>query len=215
VVHRRNLLAADRRHRVLPSRRLLLHQSREVADEVPGLLLLEDEAAHVLRLVLQGDVREVDDREVHVRVFLPNGVDCVRHQEADADHQVVVLLGQRRQVRDVVGVRVRLEHLAGDAELILRALEPDVGEVVERLVVQAADVRDQPDLDRRASPAAARRSTGGSRRLGLLLAAAAAAGCEDGKAEGGNRHDRPTPQVLPQVILPLLPGSDAGPILKA
>ena len=45
----------------------------------------------------------------------------VGHQEADRDDEVVLLLGQRGQVRHVVGVGLRDQHAAFDAELALGA----------------------------------------------------------------------------------------------
>ena len=118
--------------------------------------------------MLQRSLREVDDREAHVWELVRDGVDRVRHQEPDSDHEVEVLLRETGEVRDVVGALLRLEHPPLHPELLLRAQEAHVVQVVERAVVQAADVGDQADLDR--LPAARRR-----RRRGGGGAAAARA----------------------------------------
>ena len=106
--------------------------------------------------------------------------------------EVVLLLGQRRQVRDVVGVRLRDQHAALDAELLFGVLQALVGQRVERAVVEAADVGDEADLD---LLAAARRSTSSCcwrRCCSSLLSSAAARGhaeAADGQDEGD--QDRP------------------------
>src|SRR6185437_3926322 len=69
------------------------------------------------------------------------------HEEAHADDQVVVLGGEVGQVRHVVVAALRLLDVALDVKVGLRLLEADVGKVVEALVVEAADVGDQTDLD--------------------------------------------------------------------
>ena len=145
VVHRRDLLAADRGHggRVV----VLRPEAREVTGEVAGLLLLEEQALDVLRLALQARGREVDDREVVVRELAGDRGGRLAHEEADRDAQVVLLLGERRQVRDVVAVRLGDQHATLDAEVGLGVLEALVGEEVEGTVVEAADVRDDAGLD--------------------------------------------------------------------
>src|SRR3712207_7872677 len=55
---------------------------------VTRLVLLEQQAADVLRLALQRGAREVYDREVRGRELLGDRGDRVGHQEADADHDV-------------------------------------------------------------------------------------------------------------------------------
>ena len=137
AVDRRDLQAADRAD-CLPVVRLR-PEARGVADEVPGLLLMEQQALDVLRLVLQTGGVDVDDRELVVRERRRDRVHRVRHQEADADRDACARLDARLQVRDVVGGRVRLDDATLDPGP-LRMLEADIGEVVERLVVQAADV---------------------------------------------------------------------------
>ena len=147
-VDRRDLLAADRRQHLV-SALLLDHQRGEVARQVAGLVLLEQQAADVGRLALESGLREVDDREVRVRELLRHGVDRFGHQEAHADHEVVLLLREPGEVRHIVGVRLRRQRLALDAELGLGLLEALVGELVERAVVEAADVGHDADLDGR------------------------------------------------------------------
>src|SRR4051794_32076169 len=98
AVHRRDLLAADRGDDLLAAR-VLGVEARERAGEVAGLVLLEQQAADVLGLALEAGRREVDDREVRGRELLGDRRHRVRHQEADADHDVVLLLRERREVR--------------------------------------------------------------------------------------------------------------------
>jgi len=104
VVDRRDLLAAHGRDGLGVV--VLGPQPREIAGEVTRLLLLEQQALDVLGLVLQRRGREVDDREVVVGQLARDRVGGVAHEEADRDDQVELLLGQRRQVRDVVAVRL-------------------------------------------------------------------------------------------------------------
>ena len=102
-VHRRDLLAADRGDDLVAA--LVLGVERgERADEVAGLVLLEQQAVDVRGLALHRGLRVVDDREVRVGELLGDGLHRLGHQEADADHDVVLLLGQRGQVRHVVRV---------------------------------------------------------------------------------------------------------------
>ena len=134
---------ADRRDR---ARRRLGRGSH--AGEAACLLLGEDDAANVCRLALEARGVDVDDRELRVRILRRDACDRVAHQETDGDDEVVALLGGRREVRDVVGGALRDQRAALDPVLRLRLLETLVGERVEPLVVEAADVRDQRDLDR-------------------------------------------------------------------
>ena len=145
-VHRRDLLAADRGDDLVAA--LVLGVERgERADEIAGLGLLEQQAVDVRGLALHRRLRVVDDREVRVGELPGDGLDRLGHQEADADHDVVLLLGERGQVRHVVRVLAGRQHAALDAELRLGPLEALVGELVERAVVEAADVGDETDLD--------------------------------------------------------------------
>src|SRR5690349_14241706 len=146
AVHRRDLLAADRGDDLVAA--LVLGVERgERADEVTGLVLLEQQAVDVLRLRLHRGLRVVDDRELGVRELVGDGLHRLGHQEADADHEVVLLLRQRREVRHVVRVLRRRDGATLDAQLLLGPLEALVGELVERAVVEAADVGDETDLD--------------------------------------------------------------------
>ena len=176
----RNLEPADRRDR---ARRRLGRGSH--AGEAACLLLGEDDAANVCRLALEARGVDVDDRELRVRVLRRDAGDRVAHQEPDGDHEVVALLGGRREIRDVVGGALRDQRAALDPVLRLRLLEALVGERVEPLVVEAADVRDQRHLDRGRLGLGRRRR--GRRRGG------AAAGGHDGESdceEGDARRSR-------------------------
>ena len=121
AVDRRLLLAADGADDVLARPPLLLEPG-EVADEVAGLLLAEEEAEEVRRLVRLLGLVDVDDREVRLREVRRDGVDRRRLGEADADRQVIALARERREVRDVLLRRLRLEDALLDPELALRAL---------------------------------------------------------------------------------------------
>ena len=123
----------------------LLLQPREVADEVPDLLLAEEQALDVRRLARDERLVDVDDREADVRILLRHLADRVALREADADHKVVALSGQRRHVRDVVGGGRGLDHASFDGELLLRPLDAPEGELVEPVVVELALVDDQAD----------------------------------------------------------------------
>src|SRR5439155_14948053 len=149
TVDRRDLDAADGADDLLTVDRVQLRpQPGRVPDEVPGLLLLEEQTLDVLRLVLERRDVDVDDRELRVRELRRHGIHRVSHQEADADRDPGTRADARRQVRDVVGRRLRLNDTTLDAGL-LRGQEADVGEVVERLVVQAADVGHETRAERR------------------------------------------------------------------
>src|SRR3954471_2016773 len=187
VVDRRDLLTADGAERAAV---VLGVQAREIADQVAGLLLLEEQALDVLGLALQQRRRRVDDRELHVRELLRDRRDRVGHEEADPDHEVVLLLGKRREVRDVVGVGLRDQGAALDPELLLRVLEALVGQEVERAVVEAADVGHEPDLELRAARRRGRRRAA----AGAAARAAAAATCRDAEgADGQAEGDRDRP----------------------
>ena len=138
------------------------------ADEAACLLLGEDDAAHVRRLALEARGVDVDDRELRVRVLRRHGRHRVAHQEADGDDEVIALLGRRREIGDVVRGALRDQRPAIDAVLRLRLLQALVGERVEALVVEAADVRDHRDLHRRARGRVGRLAR---RRIGRRAAA--------------------------------------------
>ena len=171
----------------------------QVADEVARLLLLEQQAGDVRRRVDRvAHDRVVDDRELRVGALRGELPDGRRHQEADRDDDVEVVVAEVRQVRDVVGLGLRLLHLEGDAELVLglrRALER---ELVEALVVQAALIGCEPDLDGRAGRRArccCRRVAGGRGGGGCCRLARravirrAACGADGGDDEGEQRND--------------------------
>src|ERR1700687_72439 len=90
----------------------------------------------------------VDDREVDVGELAGHSADGLLHEEADRDHEVVVLGGEVGQVGNVVVTALRLDDAGLELELGLGLLEAQVGEVVEALVVEAADVGDQADVVR-------------------------------------------------------------------
>ena len=84
---------------------------------------------------------------------LRDGADGRLHEESVADHQVVVLGGEVRQVGDVLIAGLGLDHVALDMELVLGLGKADERQMVEALVVQAARVGDQADLERFGSAA--------------------------------------------------------------
>ena len=91
-------------------------------------------------------LREVHDGEVRVRELTGDRVDGVRHVEALPDREVVPAPGEGGEVGDVVARRRRLDRAALDAQLGLGLLEALETGLVERAVVELADVADQPDL---------------------------------------------------------------------
>ena len=126
---------------------------------------------------------DVDDREVRVRKVRRHGVDRSRLGEADADRQVIAVTRERRQIRDVVLRRLRLEDALLDSQLRLGTLQPQEREMVEAAVVEPADVGDEPDLE-----LAATRRRGRGIRRGLLPIAATAG--SDEEQEGANECER-------------------------
>src|SRR5712691_6008172 len=191
-VDRRLLLTANGTDDVL-AWEALLFEPREIAGEVADLLLAEEQPEQVRRLVWLGGLVDVHDRELRVREEMRRRVDRLRFREADADHDVVAAARERRQVRDVLRARRRQADAVLDAELCLRFQDAQVREMVEAAVVQAADVRDEPDLDRLARGGRRR----GARCRRALLAAAAAAGCkQDDDDEGSDECARPVHDYL-------------------
>src|ERR671922_2022441 len=120
-------------------------EARDVADEIARLLLLEDEPAHVPRLRSEQRVRHVDARELGVGERPRDLVQRVEHQEPDPDHEAVALLRGASQVRNAVVRGARDKGAPLDVQPPDRPLEPHVREMVEALVVQAADVGDDGD----------------------------------------------------------------------
>ena len=130
--------------------------------------------------------------------FLATVFDRLGHEEADADHEVVLLLRERREVRHVVGVRIRRDDATFDPELRLGVVEPLVRQGVERAVVQTADVRDEADADllarrrlrrRRRAAAAGRRI-----RRGVVVTARCCRQYESCKADREDRPRHPFPE---------------------
>ncbi len=91
--------------------------------------------------------------------------------EPDRDDEVGVLAGGGRKVRDVGLRRRRLIDIAPDSELLLGPFQPLVGELVEAVIVQLVDVRDEHDEG-----------------LGAARSAGSAAACEGG--DPGHEDDR-------------------------
>jgi hypothetical protein len=173
AVDRRLLLAADRTDHVLAGTTLLL-ETGEIADEVARLLLAEEQAEQVLRLVRLFALVDVDDREVRIRKVDGSRVDRLRFGEPDSDREAIPLARERREIRNVFLCRLRLEHATLDTEVALGALEPEVRQMVEAAVVEAADVRDEADLDVRAGT-----SGRGRAARGLVALATSAAGRDE------------------------------------
>src|SRR6266508_1357557 len=175
-------------------------ETRDVADEVSRLLLLELDPADVRRLRLKIGPIDVDPREFRVREAGCHGIQrSESEQDADRDHQAVALLGCRSEIWGAVVRRLRDEHTPVDLELLFRPQQADVRQVVESLVVEPADVGDDRDLDRR-----------------LLFLAGSTAdtdgrGGEPARDQHGSRPRQPTPtshRYSPQIdpITPFQPG---------
>src|SRR4051794_34545449 len=169
AVDRRDLEAADRRHGLGAGHLdVVLHdQAGQVTDQVARLLLLEQQAGDVGRGVDRiTDDGVVDDRELRVGALGRELADRRRHQEADRDDDVEVVVAEVREVRDVVRLRVRLLDRQVDAELVLRLRGALEGELVEALVVQAALVGGQADLQGRSRRRRGRGCAGVARSRG-------------------------------------------------
>ena len=131
MVDRRDADAADRADDVLVLLRLavLLEPACDHADHGARVLLLEVEGLDVgvLQVIPLGvGAGAVDDREVDVRELSRDCAHRFLHQEADSDHEVVLLGREVREVRDVVIAALRLLDVALDLEIRLRLLEADV-----------------------------------------------------------------------------------------
>src|SRR5919201_192891 len=215
MVDRRDLDAAHRTDSFFLQRAgvVLLQNTGDGADEGARLLFLEEQAddVRVLQVVaLRVGSKAIDDREVNVGELAGDGSNRLGHQEADANHQVVLLGCVVRQVGDVIAVCVRFGYVALGAKLSLagqaradvaggcRLGEPDGGQVVEALVVEAAGVGDQPYLDR------------------LLLGTTAASGSTAGRNRDGQRQAHAkaeqTDGWLPHRSLPSEVGDSSGPL---
>src|SRR5215208_3169270 len=90
VIDRRDLLAADRGDDLVAAL-VLGVEAGERAREVARLVLLEQQAVDVLGLALHVRLGGVDDREVDGRELVGHRLHGLRHQEADAEHEVVLL----------------------------------------------------------------------------------------------------------------------------
>src|SRR5829696_9550438 len=189
-VHRRQLDPTDRADHLL-SPLLLGHERCEAADHVAVLVRREGQALDV------GVLRErrrvhgvVDDREVRVGIPLRRGVDRLGQKEPDADRQVEPFPGQGPEVRDVVARLTRLDGAAGDPELVLRALEPLQRRLVERPVVEAADVADETDAGAFAARSLLRRRCAPA---GFVSIVVSAAGEADRQEPAGEDRREPLP----------------------
>src|ERR1051325_7490246 len=178
-VHGRNVQAADRADHLLAAL-LLRHLRGEVAHEAARLIRRVVEAHHV-RVVgledasgdagLRGALRAVvGDRELRIRELRRDLLERVGEQEARGDRDVRVLARRGAEVGRVVGRGVRLQGQRLDAKLALRAFQSLELRLVERAVVELADVADEGGREIRVVAAAR-----GGRAGGLLAAGAAAA----------------------------------------
>src|SRR6266446_2997288 len=147
AVDRRDLDAADDADRLLAAL-LLHHQAGEAPDEVRVLLRRIGQALDVLDEGVALLVRErrdvgrvVGDRELRVRELLRDRRLLVGEKEARADDDVDALARQRREVRQVLTGRVRLERGRRQARNVrLRVVQALELQLVETLVVEATDV---------------------------------------------------------------------------
>jgi hypothetical protein len=175
----------------------------EITGRIAGLLLGEVDPLDVLGRVRGGAAGAVDDREVDIRVLRRHLLERRGHQEADRDHELVAGLCQPSEVRDIVSARLRLQHGALDSELRLGLEEALIGQMVEAVVVEPADVGDQADLE----AAAARRARSGAgaaaarrggrataRARGTAVATSARGQPQSQRCRGeSNEADRPDP----------------------
>src|SRR5215210_3780830 len=184
-VDRRELDPADRADHLLAACLLRDHR-RHAADEVAVLVRRERQPLHV-RVALERRRlhRVVDDREVRVGEALRGGVQGLCEQEPDRDRHVVALAGERRQVRHVVARLARLDAASGDSEFAFGALQSLERRLVERLVVEAPDVRDEPDL----RACLFRRARAFTAAVPVV---AAASGRREERDEGNERRRPPT-----------------------
>ena len=121
------------------------HQAGEVAGAVARLVLGEDQTGDVLLGDRRRVVALVDADEAGGRVGLGGGGGRVRHQEADRDDRVVLLVGELLDVRRVVLGVLGLDVLVEGVRVLRGGLRALVGGLVERLVVDLAGVGDETD----------------------------------------------------------------------
>src|SRR5207249_629538 len=139
----------------------LRDRARDDPGEVAGLGLVEDESLVVrgdvaLALLVAGVLRDADElvdaEELDARVGLRRGERVGPDEEADRHDNVVLLIDEALDVllvvRDVLGDNV-LGRAADGARTILNAFPR---ELVERLVLELADVGDHPNLQPAATP---------------------------------------------------------------
>lgn len=112
----------------------LAGQCGERTGEERALLLPEDVGHDVVRL---NDC--VDDGELAIRILTRDFGHRIGKQKANADGEIA-RLGGIRQVADVVGGGLRLEHVEGDAQLVGCTGSTLVGHVIEALVADAGGV---------------------------------------------------------------------------
>src|SRR5215204_3090896 len=191
-VHRRQLDPTDRADHLLAAL-LLGHERSETADHVAVLVRREGQALDVGILRERRRVhRVVDDREARVRIPLRRGVDRLRQKEPDTDRQVESFPGQGPEVRDVVARLTRLDGATGDPELVLPALEPLQGGLVEGPVVEAADVADETDAGAFAARGLLRRRCAPA---GFVSIVVSAAGEADRQEPAGEDRREPLPRA--------------------
>src|SRR3954447_24714732 len=165
----------------------LLDEAGEIPGEVADLLLPEDQALDVLRVAGQIVPVDVDDREVRVRELLRDLRDRVRLVEADRDDEVGALARRGREARDVIRGRGRLVDRTLDPELLLGLLQARVGELVEPVVVELADVGDEDDRGLVAA--------GGGRARVAAAAARPAAACREERHGDGDGEESKSARV--------------------
>lgn len=160
-------LSADHANRIFRIQALqlvlLLQQSSHHAYKVSGLFGLEDRTRHVW------NARDgvIDDHEVRLWIFTCNLLDRIIHEVTDCDHQLVPFLRKTAQVWNVVRFGVGLNDRRLYTELLLRAIQSNVRQMVETVIVQSARIRDETNFDGRyGSRAGSGRAVRVVRRIG-------------------------------------------------
>src|SRR6185436_12307151 len=146
-VDRRDLDAADDADVLVAARGRDV--CREAADQVAVLLRRVRQALDVRVLALEPGDRHVGDRELGVRELVGHVLGRIREQEARRDHDVVATPRERRHVRQVVTCGTGLDGAVLDLQHLGCLLHSRQLILVEPLVVETADVADQPSLERR------------------------------------------------------------------
>src|SRR6185295_14724050 len=146
-VDRRDLDAADDADVLLALRGRDV--CREAADQVAVLLCRVRQALDVRVLALETGDRHVGDRELRVRELVGYVLGRICEQEARRDHDVVATPRERGHVRQVVTCGTGLDRAVLDLQHLGRPLHSRQLILVEPLVVETADVADQPSLERR------------------------------------------------------------------